>query len=88
MPTPRGRHHHRCSLERVPGNGATRPQAASVLLSVPSVCLPTPLLPTLSGWNLCPLHWGQRGMGHVRDMGDVGDVGHAGDMGDPLWGWW
>lgn len=74
-PTSHGRHHHRCSLERVPGNRAT-----SVLLSVPlcvpssvcvhycvhvsglSVCLPAPLLPTLSGWSLCPLHWGQIGM--------------------------
>lgn len=68
-PMPRGRQHHRRSLERVPGNGATCPPATSVLLSGLSVCLPTPLLPTLSGWSCCPLRWGQMGMGGCGGSG-------------------
>lgn len=37
--------------------------SVSIILSVCPGCLPTPLLPTLSGWSFCPLHWGQIGMG-------------------------
>lgn len=61
-PTSRGRHHHRRSLERVPGNGATCPQATSVLLSVPLSMTPCPCVPSsvrvcycvrVSGLSVC-----------------------------------
>ncbi|NXT59952.1 MYO1A protein, partial [Chaetops frenatus] len=56
--------------------GAARPPATSVLLSLSglSVCLPAPLLPTLSGWSHCPLHWGQMGTGGCGGCGGRGDT--------------
>lgn len=92
-PTPRGRHHHRRSLERVPGNGARCSQVTSVLLSTPLSMTPCLCVPSsvccyvrVSGLSVClPAHpVGLEPLSSPnRDGGDVGDETPL-----SLWGWW